>query len=183
MKGGRVKPVRPSWFKPQHMNRIPLSLYVARNNPDGARKILEAWGVPANTSDPRKLANLLSVLLKQEGDGVLMDLGNMHPDKELILAVEDIKSGASSSADGASGGCPCGCGGSCKEKKSGACGCQSSFGGPWNAQDGPNYGPYKNHMVDEFQVYGFSGPEATQRPLILFAGIAFVLGYMLVKNS
>jgi hypothetical protein len=170
------------------MNKMHICHYVAYNNPPGAKRILDAWGVPVKSGNKQALAQSLRALLRQEGEPVLMDLANMHPDKELILKVEEIKAernNPESSADGA-GNCPCGCGGACKEKKSGACGCGSNFGGPWNANESAFYSSNRNPIIDEFQVYGADGPESQKqvnKSTILFGGVALLLLYTLYKNG
>lgn len=172
------------------MNKIPICHYVAYNAPENAKKILDAWGVPFKGNNKKALAESLQTLFRQQGEGVLMDLGNMHPDKDLILKVEEIKSqssmpqSTSEKTSGYSGGCSCA---NCSEKKSNACGCSGfSGGGPWNAPEGAYYIPPRNPNVDEFQVYGFNGETASKesnKNLLLFGGVAALLAYVLYKNS
>lgn len=173
------------------MNKIPICHYVAYNNPEGAKRILEVWGMPVKGTNKKGLAQSLQALLKQEGEPVLMDLANLHPDKDLIMKVEEIKAGnvptpaepVAPEGKSNAGGCSCM---ACSEKKSGACGCgMSSFGGSfWNAPEGAYYKSPRNPWVDEFQVYGFDGQgKSDNKGALLFGGIAVLLAYMLYKNS
>lgn len=174
------------------MNKIPICHYVAYNNPEGAKRILDVWGVPVKGTNKKGLAQSLQALLKQEGEPVLMDLANLHPDKDLILRVEEIKSDNNQQAQGSEKVSGCNGDTSCtacagnSEKKSGACGCgMSNFGGSfWNAPEGAYYKSPRNPWVDEFQVYGFNGEgKSENKGALLFGGIAVLLAYMLYKNS
>jgi len=172
------------------MNKIPICHYVAYNNPEGAKKILEVWGVPVKGTNKKGLAQSLQGLLKQEGEPVLMDLANLHPDKDLIMQVEAIKAEknqpstpAIENVSGCNGDTACA---KCAENKSSACGCgMSSFGGSfWNAPEGAYYKSPRNPWVDEFQVYGFDGQKKeANKGALLFGGVALLLAYMLYKNS
>lgn len=165
------------------MNQIPLTHYVAFNAPENAKKILRAWGVPVTGGNKKALADSLSALLRQEGNGVFMDLINLHPDKEYILQLEQIKkeNGAQAAAEPNSGcdGGKC----QCSEKKSGACGCSGFAGGSWNGGEGAYYSPNRNPNVDEFQVYGFEGTPMSNKGALLFGGIALFLAYSLYKGG
>lgn len=171
------------------MNKIPICHYVAYNNPEGAKKILEAWGIPVKGTNKKGLAESLQKLLRQEGEGVLMDIGNMHPDKDLVVTVEQMKAEKTENKNGENtsscNGGKCSCM-NCGEKKSNACGCgMSSFGGgSWNHNEGAFYKPGSNAMVDEFQVYGFDGEKKkVEAGTILFIGVSALLAYMLYKNG
>jgi hypothetical protein len=168
------------------MNKISICHYVAYNSPENAKKILQAWGIPVTGTNKKGLADSLQALLRQEGEPVLMDLANLHPDKDLIFKVEEIKAERNQPAmektSGCNGDTACA---KCSEKKSNACGCgMSSFGGSWNIQEGAFYTPPRNFWVDEYQVYGFDGKgQSSNKGALLFGGIAVVLAYMLYKNS
>lgn len=173
------------------MNKIGICHYVAYNAPENAKKILAAWGMPTNNGNKEGLAQSLKALLKQEGEPVLMDLANLHPDKELIMKVEEIKAGNNSKESSSDGG-SCSCNGKCSECKSSYCGCSSGFGGgSWNHNEGAFYAPNRNPMVDEFQVYGVDGSKSNEKEskkevnksMILFGGLSILLLYGLYKNS
>lgn len=157
------------------MQKLHICHYVAYNSPQNAKRILEAWGVPVKSGNKEALAQSLRGLLKTQGEPVLMDLANLHPDKELILHVEELKSGKK----GTEGECKCG-----SESKSGACGCSSFGGGSWNANEGAFYSIPKNPMLDEFQVYGFDGskPKFTYGEVLL-GGIGALLVYLMWKGN
>lgn len=167
------------------MSKIPLSVYIARNAPDNAIQILQAWGMPVESRNPKVLAKNLNTLFTTQGEGVLKDMGNLHPDKDLILAVEAEKSGReqSSGCDGINCNCKS------NEQKSGACGCSSGFGGgAWNSNEGSYYGSNRNTNLDEFQVYGFNGintPDGKKidNSTLFFGAVAVFLAYQLYKNS
>ena len=174
------------------MNKIPICHYVAYNSPENAKRILEAWGVPVKGTNKKALAASLQALLRSEGEPVLMDLANLHPDKDLIMKVEEIKTESVQADKGtekisnANGDCSCA---KCSEKNSNACGCgMSSFGGSfWNAPEGAYYKSPRNPWVDEFQVYGFDATQtaksAAKGGAVLFGGVALLLAYLLYKNS
>lgn len=180
------------------MAKIPICKYVAYNNPEGAKRILEAWGVPVESGSQNELARKLSSLLASQGEGVLQDIGNMHPDKDLVLTVEAIKQDKGSMnstsqvvTSNADGGCGCGCGNcKCSEKKSGACGCSSSFagGGAWNANEGAYYNPYLQPNVTPFAVYGADGSGSEDKKKlsnsdIFFIAVGAFLAYQLYKSA
>ena len=159
------------------MQKVHICHYVAYNSPQNAKKILEAWGVPVKNGNKETLAESLKALLKTQGEPVLMDLANLHPDKELILHVEELKNSAQKESKQ---GCSCN-----SEKKSGACGCSSfSGGGAWNANEGAFYSVPRNPMLDEFQVYGFDGskPRFTYGE-VLMGGVGALLLYLMWKGN
>lgn len=168
--------------------KIPISKYMAYNSPENTVRILDLYGVQYNSQNPKELASRLSDLIKKEGESVLADIGNLHPDKDLVLAVEEMKAeksgslgmqSATSSCDG--GQCSC----KKKEKTSGACGCSSfSGGGAWNNGEGA-FKSNTNPIVDDYLVYGADGKGSSgiTKEAMLFGGIALILAYSLYKNS
>lgn len=96
------------------MRKIPLTTYIAYNNPAECQRILMKHG-KSKARNYNDLAQKIAALVVEKREDVLADIGAAHPDKGLILATneveaaaEDIKSGACgcSGADGSSG---CGC--------------------------------------------------------------------------
>lgn len=164
------------------MKKISLERYFATNAPEQARYLLGLYGVNVESRTIEELVQKLSQLKNENPEAVLQDMANLHPDKPLILRVEEIKKEMNQ-----------------PEQKSGACGCGSSFGGgSWNA-DGDNGGGCKcgcggkcgkssfsgDAVVQDYSVYGFGGLESIKdnRGTILFGGIALLLAYALYKNS
>lgn len=163
------------------MNKIPIWYYVARNNPEGAKIILDAWNVKPKSNAFSHLAESLRQLYTQNKEAVLMDLANLHPDKELVVAVAGMQEAPAEPEN--KSGCDA-CGGKCGERKSGACGCQSSFAGAWNPGDGMYYSPNRNPNVDEFAVYGFDGKKkANDNAVIVFGAIGLFLAFQLYRNG
>lgn len=102
--------------------KIALTSYVAANNPSGAHKILQAWGVPMKSNaSPVDLAMALSRLFNNNKEAMMEDLAHNHPDKQLILYTEQVYLGQHNFDSNNLQSNACGCS-SC----SGDCGCKKS---------------------------------------------------------
>jgi len=100
------------------MKKIPLHVYVAYNNPEGGKEVLNHFNLrqPQNFND---LLRGLRHVMVTKGEEGFMQIARVHPDRNLILDENEITNGSKeikSNSDGDSG---CGC----KDKKSNACGC------------------------------------------------------------
>lgn len=100
-------------------------------NPSGAKQLLfdEGYEVPNNLSD---LVQAIKELVRKQGKPIIQKLLRIHPERELILATDDQRSGNKKDFDsyqpgpGKAGGCGCGC----KHDSYTGCGCQhDSFSG------------------------------------------------------
>jgi len=79
------------------------------------QRYLSSNGIP-RASTPTELASRLRLAYKKGGKDAIMDLIELHPDKELFEVYFDEKHKAEHSNDDG-GDCGCGCGGKCKDKK------------------------------------------------------------------
>ena len=59
--------------------------YIARNNPMGAKRVIESFGYVV--TQPKKMGDNLRMLVAQEGEPALKAVVDLHPDKDLILEV------------------------------------------------------------------------------------------------
>lgn len=59
--------------------------YIARNNPVGAKRVIESFGYVV--TQPKKMGDNLRMLVAQEGEPALKAVVDLHPDKDLILEV------------------------------------------------------------------------------------------------
>lgn len=59
--------------------------YIARNNPTGAKRVIESFGY--KVVNPRSMGDNLRMLVAQEGEPALKEIVALHPDKDLILEV------------------------------------------------------------------------------------------------
>ena len=59
--------------------------YIARNNPIGAKRVIESFGYVV--TQPQKMGDNLRMLVAQEGEPALKAVVDLHPDKDLILEV------------------------------------------------------------------------------------------------
>jgi hypothetical protein len=59
--------------------------YIARNNPIGAKRVIESFGYVV--TQPKKMGDNLRMLVAQEGHPALKAVVDLHPDKDLILEV------------------------------------------------------------------------------------------------
>jgi hypothetical protein len=59
--------------------------YIARNNPTGAKRVIESFGYVV--TQPKKMGDNLRMLVAQEGEPALKAVVDLHPDKDLILEV------------------------------------------------------------------------------------------------
>lgn len=59
--------------------------YIARNNPIGAKRVIESFGYVV--TQPKKMGDNLRMLVAQEGEPALKAVVDLHPDKDLILEV------------------------------------------------------------------------------------------------
>ena len=105
------------------MKRIPLYVYVAQNNPQGAAKVITGFNLrkPRNVDD--LFRGLRHVIVSQGEDG-LMAIAKEHPDRHLILASEPVESVVVSKKEDKSG-----CDGNCSCDKSNSCGNYSNLNG------------------------------------------------------
>ncbi|HON92798.1 MAG TPA: hypothetical protein PKZ07_14620 [Sedimentisphaerales bacterium] len=155
--------------------KIPLSSIIAFNNPEGAIKVLQAYGYEVETDDPHYLQRGLSHLLQTFGESGLSDLAKVHPDRELITRVNDVTANAGenkSNACGCSGFSSCdGCGGGCGG---------SNFHGPWNRCPGQS-----RAGLIQYDVYGFTGKQSQGDGygILLLGGIALAFGLMFIKEA
>ena len=96
-----------------YIRNIPLEHIVAYDNTKAAMALTKEFGIPK----PRNHKELTQQLKKiiASGESGLAEVANLHPDKDLILAIfaqnnQEYESGY----DG--DGCGCGCNGKCKCK-------------------------------------------------------------------
>lgn len=82
------------------MKQIPLYFYIAFNNPDGAKSVIESFGYELHNVENRNdLAQCVKQLVQLRGEEAITALSKVHPDRDLILASQDnVKT---LSADGA----------------------------------------------------------------------------------
>ena len=59
--------------------------YIARNNPSGAKRVIESFGYVV--TQPKKMGDNLRMLVAQEGEPALKAVVDLHPDKDLIIEV------------------------------------------------------------------------------------------------
>ena len=59
--------------------------YIARNNPIGAKRVIESFGYVV--TQPKKMGDNLRMLVAQEGEPALKAVVDLHPDKDLNLEV------------------------------------------------------------------------------------------------
>ena len=59
--------------------------YIARNNPTGAKRVIESFGYVV--TQPKKMGDNLRMLVAQEGEPALREIAKLHPDRDLILEV------------------------------------------------------------------------------------------------
>ncbi len=109
--------------------RIPLSTYLAYNDPEGARAIIAGYGLTMDSGSEEEMAAILSALMQNLGAKALHQFAIHHPDKDLIMAANVVagkekKSGA------------CGCSGFSGERSSNCSGCGGNCGGAASSADG-----------------------------------------------
>ena len=108
------------------MKRIPLYIYVAQNNPHGAASVIRKFGLP-EPQKPSDLMRGLRYIMAARGEEGFVEIAKVHPDRKLILDVEEIEKPPIEEKSSCNGDTACK---SCSEKKSNACGCShSSFSG------------------------------------------------------
>lgn len=70
--------------------------YIARNNPAGAKRVIESFGY--RVTNPKSMGDNLRMLVAQEGEPALKSVVDLHPDKDLIMEVyqknDDCKCGS-----------------------------------------------------------------------------------------
>lgn len=183
------------------MKKIPLSIYVAANNPSGAHRILDAWDahMPSDSTQI-ELANALSSLVHAFGAGPLEDMAFNHPDREIILAAERTHQNLlmqrntsfnqvnQLSADGSSNACGCsGFGG-----QSNACGCSSmsscdggcKCGGKCKGNSSFNGGDVQRFTVFEHPFDGEKKPKGEgMYPVVLGSIVFFGLLYVICHQK
>lgn len=71
--------------------------YIARNNPIGAKRVIESFGYVV--TQPKKMGDNLRMLVAQEGEPALKAVVDLHPDKDLILEVFGNECGCKSGKD------------------------------------------------------------------------------------
>ncbi len=122
------------------MKKIPLSYYVAYNNPRKCQELLARFGKrPARNMDD--LCRKMDALMVQHREEALNEIAAIHPDKGLILAtnqVEEELSDHKSNACGCSGADGSGCG---SNKKSNSCGCSGKSANRSSNADGDSPAP------------------------------------------
>lgn len=102
------------------LQRIPLYVYVAHNNPEGAASVINHFKLMPPRDGYDLIRGLRHVMIT-EGEEGFRQIAKVHPDRNLILDAEDTEVIEKKS----------GCDG-CEhntEKKSNACGCSSGFNG------------------------------------------------------
>lgn len=109
------------------MKRIPLYLYVAHNNPQGAASVINHFKLMPPKDGYDLIRGLRHVMIT-EGEEGFREIAKVHPDRNLILDSEEVEVVEKKS------GCD-GCEHN-KEQKSNACGCSSGFDGV-NLQNAP----------------------------------------------
>lgn len=83
--------------------------YVAANNPDEAKAVLNKYGYDASTVETVEvLGSGLANMVDENGENALRDVLKIHPDRDAILQETSVAAAPQSSAAK-----PCGCGG-CK---------------------------------------------------------------------
>jgi hypothetical protein len=70
---------------------ITLSDYVAHKNPKGASRLLKRFGYPAS-HDKYELAENLKDLVRNRREDALVEIGKIHPDKDLVLSIYEDQS-------------------------------------------------------------------------------------------
>ncbi len=88
------------------MQKIPLYIYVATNNPSGAAAIINRFNLMPPKNDHDLIRGLRHVMLTKGEEG-FREIAKIHPDKQLILDAHNIE----------------------PEIKSNACGCHSNANG------------------------------------------------------
>ena len=82
------------------MNKIPLYYYIAFNNPDGAKSVIESFGYEIyNVRDRNDLAQCVKQLIQERGEDALAALAKVHPDRDLILSEADTPKALSANGD------------------------------------------------------------------------------------
>lgn len=71
--------------------------YIARNNPIGAKRVIESFGYVV--TQPKKMGDNLRMLVAQEGEPALKSVVDLHPDKDLILEVFGNSQGIKGTGD------------------------------------------------------------------------------------
>lgn len=72
------------------MNQIPLYYYIAFNNPDGAKSVIESFGYEVyNVKNRSDLAQCVKQLVQERGEDAITALAKVHPDRDLILQSQD----------------------------------------------------------------------------------------------
>ena len=71
--------------------------YIARNNPTGAKRVIESFGYVV--TQPKKMGDNLRMLVAQEGEPALKAVVDLHPDKDLILEVFGNSQGVKGTGD------------------------------------------------------------------------------------
>lgn len=73
------------------MKRIPLSSYIAWNNPAGAKAVIESFGYQVhNVRGQDDLSQCVNQFVNREGEKGLRALAKVHPDRDLILETEKL---------------------------------------------------------------------------------------------
>lgn len=68
------------------MKKIPLSSYIAWNNPAGAKSAIESFGYDVlNVRNQNDLADCVRQFINQNGEAAIAALAKVHPDRDLIL--------------------------------------------------------------------------------------------------
>jgi len=76
------------------MQKIPLHLYIAFNNPNGAISVMKDFGYDIHARNKEGLASTIAQFIHREGEQGLEAIATIHPDRELILSTADAKMGA-----------------------------------------------------------------------------------------
>jgi len=107
------------------MKRIPLYVYVAHNNPQGAASVINHFKLMPPKDGYDLIRGLRHVMIT-EGEEGFRQIAKVHPDRNLILDAEEQEVVVvDEKKSGCDGNTSCGCN---KEKKSNACGCSGSSG-------------------------------------------------------
>ncbi len=176
--------------------RISYTKYIAFNNTEAAQALLDKYGYQEATNSTQ-LENTLKGIIQQNGESALIDVLELHPDKQMILDVfgsEEKKSGADGEAqhncacaDGSSG---CdgkkGCGGCNKKKLSfeGCGSCRNGKGGSGEdlAADG-NGVVTKSDLQNAIASLGLTAQPKPNTYEYLFGGAVIVLMAVVLLKS
>lgn len=72
------------------MEKIPLFIYVAHNNPNGAVKVMNHFGLMPPKEETDLVRGLREVMMVYGEEG-FMEIAKHHPDRNLIIDAEEIR--------------------------------------------------------------------------------------------